>query len=204
MDSDSDLNPPLPQWAGIALHANAGTGWLNVVLQGRAAGASPSSANPEAVQFVAAHFQFASAKAEINSYARGLRIQYPRGSDGLRFAAQFHREDSEVGGLVSLQFRPPSGAVHVGWMLGNLHRTSEFVKLPVVGQFVKMPSPCNLYLSLSNWPNEGITTEGLLPSQRLSTQTHNGYTLRKYSGLRRILASMPGIHQGGTTRCRLC
>lgn len=89
-------------------------------------------------------------------------------------------------GQVSVQIRAPSGSVHIGWMLLNLNRALAMATSDAAAQYIDShddsDSRC-LWVSLSNWPTEGITTSGLFAALQLGSGAGRGYTCSMASAL---------------------
>lgn len=168
----------LPQWARYALAANVGTGWFTMLLAGSTATIPPSSAHADAADYVVRQLAVPTDAVDRHSHNHGIDISFPNGSVPLEARVGFRVEEL---GIVYAQFRPPTGAVHLRWLLDKCGLAGDILASAHTARFIDMTAACRLFISLSNWPEEGVSLDGLFHARRLSSSsaTCQGYTLQR-------------------------
>ena len=175
--------PRLPQWALLAHNANADGAWLTLLVVGD----SPKKPLNTAIfaQLVSAtvdQFGLDRGAIRVETFSGFLRIKFPNVDTTPEFLLQLGTDSR---GIIGLQWRTTADPIPLAWILHHLDIAMHFT-LSDAGQLVvRRPGKRKYSVSLSNWPQGGVSIEALLQARRLSdnyvrgSRVYREFTLTK-------------------------
>lgn len=165
------VQPP----GAYALRANANGAWLNIVVQANPAVARrTSSVHRQAIDSICQYLGFSRAQVDADASARGIEVTFPQGASPGDIRVQFVG-DPEFGQAV-LGARSAAARIHIAWVLARLGQLLPLALSEAAGKFMDFSQGATLWVSLSNWPDEGIETDGLFVATRAGQRRMRGFT----------------------------
>ena len=169
--------PNLPQWATWGISAGGNGTWATAI--GHATAATPPTASTTAAyseicEQILAATNLTEADVRRRAFGDGFEINYPL-DDGIpTFRAQLSLRGFVT---VELQWRLNDDPIAIA---GVLHRLNLALETLTGGACARALGKQPWYvLSLSNWPEHGVSAEGLLQARKWTEDYHREYTVTR-------------------------
>jgi len=163
---------PLPQWAMWTHNANADGAWLTLLAVSRPPKEPLGTIEFEELATAAAgHFGFDPDSLGVEPFNNFLRLKFPKTDGTPEFQMQI---GTDKFGIIGLQWRTTDAPVSLRWVLDRANQALCFTLTDAARRVLGDPRDRDYSISLGNWPEQGVSTDGLVVARRFSDRHVRG------------------------------
>ncbi|HVS05764.1 MAG TPA: hypothetical protein VHK65_06315 [Candidatus Dormibacteraeota bacterium] len=167
---------PLPYWAATSTMASGGGTWLAVILYGSPGARSLETATyTTLIKAVVQWFGSSEQALFRRTFTGGVQLRLPKDMFvSPQLDVQAGIEDTTA--ALEVQRTTGDDPIHLGWVLSHVEDAIRFCLSDASSDWVSRKRR-TFRIALSNWPDKGLSVEGLLSVKRFSDQWPRGYRL---------------------------